>query len=429
MKTKQSFFFPVAVSAIYILSFVIFIFSLTAEYKKGKSESQVRFNSITRDLSRISHNYAPQSKKFYDEFLSSLGNVSDVAGLQLKYGDELIFSYPRKISELENINSSLVSTFTTTIFTENGIPLLLTSSIYLLKPSSIFYKGRIAFIVIFLATVATAVYLLVLIHNGTFPTEKEMDEAEEKIQYPEIESYDDFPEAGESAEEEEIPVQEESAPQKEEDVLAFLNEPPKEVPAEFQEAQETQTEDAENSAEEKEPSGLFSPDTGFGWEEYMLTRLESELVRSASSDQDLALFTMRISGIDWKSDCGKEVSRTILETVKFNDLVFNYGDDGATAIFQNKNTDKALETAEELHTKISAVLSKSGSEAKAFIGISTRSLRLISGTRLANESEEALKRAMTDEDSPIIAFRVNPERYKNFLASESFQDGEPIIKN
>ena len=27
-----------------------------------------------------------------------------------------------------------------------------------------------------------------------------------------------------------------------------------------------------------------------------------------------------------------------------------------------------------------------------------------------------------DADSPIIAFRVNPERYKDFLASESFQE-------
>ena len=37
---------------------------------------------------------------------------------------------------------------------------------------------------------------------------------------------------------------------------------------------------------------------------------------------------------------------------------------------------------------------------------------------------------MADPDSPIIAFRVNPERYKDFLASESFQEEDrPVEKS
>jgi len=117
---------------------------------------------------------------------------------------------------------------------------------------------------------------------------------------------------------------------------------------------------------------------------------------------------------------GKEISKTILEKVKFNDLVFNYKEDGASAIFQNQNTDKSLVIAGDLHTEITSVLSKYNEQRFVGIGISSRTLRLISATRLANESEEALNRA--DADSPIIAFRVNPERYKDFLASESFQE-------
>lgn len=430
MKAKRKSLFPAAISAVYVVSALFFIFSLFIEYKKGASESQGRFNAITRDISRISKNYAPQSKKFYDEFLASLGNISDIAGLQLKYGEELIFSYPKKISELEHINESLVNTYTTAFFAKNGIPLSLTASVYLLRPSSIFYKGRIAFAAVLIATIAAAAYLVIFVRNGTFSSESESDEPEEnEIEYPEIALYDNLaqeedgePEDKSTAAEIQEQLQDsqeaviETEQNEEEDVLAFLNEGKEENP------EESPAEEASSDSPScEEPSGLFCPDTGFGWEQYMLPRLDSELVRSASSDQDLALLTLRISGIDWKSECGKELSKTILETVKFNDLVFNYKNDGASAIFQNQNTDKSLVCAEELHSKLTSVLSKFGMNEPVAIGISTRSLRLISGARLANESEEALGRAMADADSPIIAFRVNPERYKNFLASESFQ--------
>ena len=330
------------------------------------------------------------------------------------------------MSEFEKINSSLVKIYSTTVFTENGIPLSLTASIYLLKPVSIFYKGRIAFIVVIIATLATAAHLAFFIKNGTFPKESENDDLEQ-TEYPEIESYDDFSEEKEeqNAEEktndengetsENIIEQEEAPQEQEEDVLAFLNsEPEKETNSE----PELLEDKHEDSAEE--PAGLFCPSTGFGWEQYMLTRLDSELIRSASSDQDLSLFTIKIKNIDWDSECGKEISKTILEKVKFNDLVFNYKEDGASAIFQNQNTDKSLVIAGDLHTEITSVLSKYNEQRFVGIGISSRTLRLISATRLANESEEALNRA--DADSPIIAFRVNPERYKDFLASESFQE-------
>ena len=429
MRAKRNSIFITTICAVYILSLLVFIISLAAEYKQGAFNSQNRFNSITRDLSRISKNYAPQSKKFYDEFLASLGNISDIAGLQIKYGEELIFSYPGKMSEFEKINSSLVKIYSTTVFTENGIPLSLTSSIYLLKPVSIFYKGRIAFIVVIIATLATATYLAFFIKNGTFPKESETDDLEQ-TEYPEIESYDDFSEENEeeqnneentseaNEETSETIIEQEEAPQEqqEEDVLAFLNsEPEKEA-----DSQPEHSEDKNEASAEEEPSGLFCPSTGFGWEQYMLTRLDSELIRSASSDQDLSLFTIKIKDIDWDSECGKEISKTILEKVKFNDLVFNYKEDGASAIFQNQNTDKSLVIAGDLHTEITSVLSKYNEQHFVGIGISSRTLRLISATRLANESEEALNRA--DADSPIIAFRVNPERYKDFLASESFQE-------
>lgn len=481
MKAKGNSIFAATISAVYVLAVLFFVLSLALEHRNGSERSKRRFNSITNDLARISKNYAPQTQKFYDEFLFSLGNVADIAGIQIKYDEQLIFSYPNKLSEFEKIKPSLAHVFSTTVFAENGIPLTLTASIYLLKPSSIFYRGLASLAAVLLATLATVVYLIFFVKRGDFPKEKEAAEADELVSQKLEEeasvelTEDDLPSPAddegapedtggtegdslddtkdmqdtESTDDSSLPpVKDERASDAEplpaaeslppleatdEDVLSFLDEKP--TGSESQDdAQETSGSEAENWSEEREgePRGLFCPDTGFGWEEYMLTRLEAELVRAASSDQDLSLFAIRVKGVNWRSACGNEVARTILEAVKFNDLVFNNKHDGATAIFLNQNTDKSLLIAGELQNAVSTIIEKHGlgGRISCAIGISSRSLRLISSSRLVNESEEALNR--TDADSPVIAFKVNPERYKNFLAtggtSSETADSEPAAQ-
>lgn len=443
MKAKKNTAFTIAIVSVYILTVVLYVASLFIEYRHGEEKAGNRFNEITRDVSRISLAYPPRSQKFYDEILMSLGNVSDIAGIQLTYGNELILSYPKNMKDLNNIKGYLVESLTTKVFASNGIPVNIHASVYKLKPSSIFYKGRIAFIVILIATIATAIYLILFVKNGTFPTESESDDLEEdEIDYPDVSTYDLTPEETSEInsqlasitedDQEESEPEEEKEPvnaqvEEEEDVLAFLNEKKEDV--QENETQES-TQQVSEGNDSSQPKGLFNPVTGFGWEEYMLERLDNELIRSASSDQDISLFTIKIPGIQWESDCGKQISKIIIEQVKFNDLVFEHGDDAACAIIQNQNTDQALVTAESLYNELAKAIKENNSELKVSIGISSRSLRLISGSRLANESEEALKRAMADPDSPIIAFRVNPERYKDFLASESFQEKDrPIEKN
>ncbi len=457
MKVKENKFFAILICAIYVITIAIFSISLFSEYNTGKKENSARrFNSITKTLARLSKTYTPGSEKFNDELLANLGNISDIAGMQITYGNELIFSYPADREKLEKIDTSTTYTNQTTVWCKNGIPVTLTASIHNLAPSVILYNSRIAFLVILIATIAVVIYLIIYVKNGTFPKEAEADDAEESdIVYPDIEEYkisqeeqkeenneDDFeePVVNESSfenEQEKTPVEkeegkeiEEKEPAEEEekeDILAFLNEP-KETKTEdenflppIEDIVKDDNQEEKTDSDNNEPKGLFCEETGFGWQEYMLTRLDSELVRSASGDQDLSLMTLTIPGIDWSSPAGKEISRIIIETVKFNDLIFNYNEDGVSAIFQDQNIDKTLVTAETLHTEILSILSRYELKLHAFIGISSRSLRLISANRLANESEEAMKRAKEDVESPIVAFRVNPDKFRNFLATDAFK--------
>ena len=109
-----------------------------------------------------------------------------------------------------------------------------TASIYLLKPSSVFYKSRTAFVIILLATLAVSAYLIFFIkHDFYYPEENE----EKEDEYPDVESYEI--EGSDEHSEQEKGAQEEEK----EDVLAFLNEDSEKT------AEEPFEKDASESAE------------------------------------------------------------------------------------------------------------------------------------------------------------------------------------
>lgn len=500
MKAKRN-YFTVAVCTVYIAAVLAFAASLIFEYSGGTKRAQERFTSLTKDLSRNLKENDIGSAKFSRAILESLGNVSDIAAIQVSSDGKLLFSYPVSIDENKTASSPLIKQLSTSVKGgENSA--VLTAALYTLKPSSIYYKGRVAFLVILAATLAAALNLIIVSkkdtdEDGQEDTDAEKDGAEdyffeeempdyEKVARKETDAKDDATVYGNDAEEEAAVTErtdaEESAVTRNDvaevaEVTAAEDTAVSEVTAgnnavaeensygteidsdktlDFEDQtdieetipsvqeKEPVLENGQNASEEEgaatedasfaeeiheEPSlaennaapvGLFDEKTGFGWEQYMPTRLDSELIRAASSEQDLALFTVRIPGIDWTTPEGKETASIIKDWVKFNDLVFDYGSDGFTAIFQNQNTDAALAEAEKTHTEIVSVLKRANSSAETpFVGISTRSLRLISGKRLFNESEQALFHAMEDKDSPIVAFRVNPDKYRSYLAGEA----------
>lgn len=503
MKAKRN-YFTVAVCTVYIAAVLAFAASLIFEYSGGTKRAQERFTSLTKDLSRNLKENNTGSAEFSRAILESLGNVSDIAAIQVSSDGKLLFSYPVSIDENKTASSPLIKQLSTSVKGgENSA--VLTAALYTLKPSSIYYKGRVAFLVILAATLAAALNLIIVSKkdtdgDGQEDTDAEKDGAEdyffeeempdyEKVARKETDAKDDATVYENDAEEEAAVTErtdaEESAVTRNDvaevaavaEVTAAEDTAVSEVTAgnnavaeensygteidsdktlDFEDQtdieetipsvqeKEPVLENGQNAGEEEgaaaedasfaeeiheEPSlaennvapvGLFDEKTGFGWEQYMPTRLDSELIRAASSEQDLALFTVRIPGIDWTTPEGKETASIIKDWVKFNDLVFDYGSDGFTAIFQNQNTDAALAEAEKTHTEIVSVLKRANSSAETpFVGISTRSLRLISGKRLFNESEQALFHAMEDKDSPIVAFRVNPDKYRSYLAGEA----------
>lgn len=546
MKTKRNILFTTLILIIYIITVLVYAISLFTEYRTGPERTDFRISELVRETRQNAQTNMPGSDSFNSTLIRSMGNVADLAGLQVLKDGKLIFSYPKDLSESNAGRSSFVRVKSEKFKGKDSSELTMTAAVYMVTPDSFAKKGIIAFSVILLTTVAAIIHLVMLYRSdnqsqtqsendnyqmdddakavknsakkqnkstnftigSAFTDErksddlKEPDEKEFTADPVEPSSDDEGPiddvtvyeeppldsdetvadeiadeqnQADESADDSyeddsyELPVIGSNLTQEEYQALTkdLIDEPSIETEPNFEETNDEPPQPqyslpAENTPariftdglsqrkpekvtpptnylkplpslpEKKEeepllkpvagtrpmPEGLFSPETGFGWEEYMMPRLDSELMKSASSDQDISLFMLNIPKFDWTSDAGQEIISIIEKTFQFKDLIFEYGESGCSAIMQNMNIREALKTAENLHTDIISTLAKRSIYRIVNIGISSRSLRLISGKRLANEAEQALLHAMNEKNTPIVAFKVNPEKYRKYISRE-----------
>jgi hypothetical protein len=159
-------------------------------------------------------------------------------------------------------------------------------------------------------------------------------------------------------------------------------------------------------------NGLFSPRSGLGWSEYLQQRLGSELERAAASDQDLALLLVgstSLSGTDYEL-----LAKYLLESFPFRDLAFEYGPGSVAVILPDRDLDRGLQEARHFQNRL-RTMSWSGA-ARPAMGLSARNGRLVSPNRLLKEAAQALKQAEGESNGRIVAFRADPDRYRQQVA-------------
>jgi len=167
------------------------------------------------------------------------------------------------------------------------------------------------------------------------------------------------------------------------------------------------------------PNGLYSPRTGLGWEEYTRERLDSELRRCSSTENDLTLLLMEFT------DAIEEriFIQAAKEAASFfagKDLIFEHGEMGFTVILPGAGFEEAIEKAEKFYQRIMKRFPNSYMKACGLcIGLSSRSGRLLNTDRLILEASEALKKAKSDTKTKIIAFKSDLEKYRAFIASRN----------
>ena len=445
MKNRFIVVYTVFAAAVFIFSLSFFGFNLYREYSANVEKSEDKYKTLVSDIRNLSFNQAQNNSLYSKGIKDAVGDTGAYAFIQVRRYGETVVYYPSGKLKEETV-SKLTKSFTKEIIV-NTEPILIDCNIYLIRPDSIFYYARVSFLMILIITIITIIMIIYLnlseqtsdvislteeaIEENDDDENLELNAEEDKVSEYTNETEEDSI-TSENNSENEIKVEDtgdldnlnnetEESEENEhklaevtpEEVKAILSEP---LTDEETQKEETVTEPAKLPVDEVAPaqtdippSGLFDPETGIGWESYLLTRLNNEIDRATASEIDLSLFVVKLPEVDMKSEIFKNVCNYLAIQFQFKDLLFEHKNDSIIAIKISMNVDEALNLADKLYSDICNILNNRNCR----IGISSRSIRMVTGERLILEAEQSIEH--TDANSPVIAFRVDSEKYRQLM--------------
>lgn len=371
MKHKGVTLVAIIIALIFTICVSYLAYSFAFEYKKKSQTNATFFDSFALETKKeLESSTSPKSEPFRKKLEMLAGPLENYTSILLTEDGINLYAYPSEEVALASTSSRFIKTYKSTFYAKQK-SYTLQASLYLLHPHSIFYKTLLVFLII-LALTLIAFLLLIYLYLSANP-----------VQNIDI-----------------IPQEEYTTTNNSEN-------------AKIQTSEHTNisTMSAQN---EKVVQGLFSPVSGLSWENYLLPRLESELIRAASSENDLSLILLKIPTVSLHSSIGKEICKTVLERFQFKDLVFEYEDD-SIAFIKEADTKEALDFADALYADMDKLLN--ATRLKCFIGISSRNMRMLSSERLLEECKKALAHSEEDSTSPVTAFQADIEKYRRFIES------------
>ena len=458
MDSKKFKIFTISMILILILAGTIFLTGLIINSSKGSISSRNSFNIITQKITKSADDYGILTENFLTQSEEILKNEKYLNAITIQKDDIVFYAYPltsKLLKADEKGNAFITSTsplnkiYTKNVLLLNGDSLNFTVAYNIILPEQIFNLGKITFFIILICVVLTIIAIPYIKmkekeNNSNIKINEKNDKAEQNsnINYEkdfeeDLIDVNDVPEIDFDSNEEvelsqalnQIDIEENSENQiiiqNEED---FDSEILEEVKIGNKDLVENEYVSQEELKEDNippkftvknDPMGLFSGVSGFGWESYFEPRLDSELVRATSSEQDVSLFMITLPGLNKRSQAAEEIYQVILDFFKYRDMIFEYKNDSFAGIHINMNLESAINYAEQLFINLYAIYEEHNLTSKIGIGISTRSMRLVPGNRLISEAEQAAEKALEEETMPIVAFKVNHEKYREYVSEEA----------
>lgn len=406
MKNKSITAYTAIIAAIFVLAVLFFAFSLFREYRYGHERTGILFDHLVTGVRNAAERYPDNSPEFRTAIDSAIGERENYGSLIITKDGSTLFAYPAGIQEL--LPTSSLSRLRTTEFTAESGQYTISAGMYLLRPTLLFSVARFSFI---LALVGTVCAIILLCYLYFFPLPLANDE----------QASDDDGAELDTAESSAAPLPPDNPYAMASSIRPAVSRETTaqtaEQPVDNAGATVPVSPDADSAdGSPAEPLGLFSPLTGFGWEQYLETRLDSELIRATASEYDLALFIIRIPGLDFTAPPTAAVCEYLQQQFQYTDLLFEYHSDGFAAIRSDIAIDTAIETAEQIHAELTKRIAADGYT--CFIGLSTRAVRIMSGSRLIREATEAVAHAEAEKNAPIIAFCANNDKYRECIEKE-----------
>jgi hypothetical protein len=144
-------------------------------------------------------------------------------------------------------------------------------------------------------------------------------------------------------------------------------------------------------------------------------KLDADLGICAIADEDLTLLLME-SGPAAGFGVNRKLADRAGEFFSNPDSVFERGGQGLAVILSGEGLEEGFSRAKQFHNLILAEFPElfPGKDSLR-IGISSRNNRLVRADRLLLEAFGALDKAGPEPESPIVAFKSDPDKYKAFV--------------
>lgn len=143
----------------------------------------------------------------------------------------------------------------------------------------------------------------------------------------------------------------------------------------------------------------------------LIEELTTAITETAVVEEDLTLLLIHATDIPHN----QQIIHLLRSTLDRIHKVFAFDKDILGVIIFYAPLDQAMQIASTLYDEIHAALDESAKKSLG-IGLTTRAGRLIPAPRMIEEATAAIDKATQEGGDPIVAFRVNPDKYRQCLA-------------
>ena len=143
----------------------------------------------------------------------------------------------------------------------------------------------------------------------------------------------------------------------------------------------------------------------------LIEELATAITETAVAEEDLTLLLIHATDISHN----QQIIHLLRSTLDRIHKVFIFNKDILGVIIFYAPLDQAMQIASTLYDEIHTLLDESIKKSLG-IGLTTRAGRLIPAPRMIEEAAAAIGKATQEGSDPIVAFRVNPDKYRRCLA-------------
>ena len=321
---------------------------------------------------------------------------------------------------------------------------------------TVFMRGKIVFWLIFVVFIFTAVLLILSYMYGL---SSKPNTEEKRIAFPDapvpqaesprstVESVLQEAEAAATSQESSIPdVPVQSSAEDIEQQLESLNKLHISEKPDVKQVQELETEQAPDDLHTPEPEQVFDTEQAAPQEQTidsgavtadhpepvlheeknyaqqaqtesndrvkLIEALDEAITHTTVSEEDVTLLLVRLKDIAQNHGLIQFI-KTKLD--KINKII-PFDEDTLGIILYYTSLPKGMHVANMLYEQVCAFLDSTSSSERLSLGLTTRAGRLIPAHRMIEEAHAALHKTWEEETDPIVAFRVNPAKYRQYIA-------------